>query len=203
MFDYKFDVSLTNAEIMRLNSHFNPLTRRYRKGESVTRTSSSGDTIGIIRRGTAYLVSINRDAQRRILDYYVEGDLFRLTPQDDEELFLTAKTACDVDFISYERLMALEDRRLRELLSQRLFGETRRRLLRHLDVLGQRTLRSKLTVYFEQLAAKQGSRLTLPIPYSDLADYIAADRSAMMRELSAMERDGILSANKGEVVLSE
>lgn len=202
MFDYKFDVSLTNAEIIGLNGHFNPMLRRYRKGESITRKSSSGDTIGIIKRGTAYLVAINRDAQRRIMDYYVEGDMFRLSPQDGEEFFLTAKTACEVDFISYERLMALEDRRLRELLSQRLFGETRRRLLRHLDILGQRTLRSKLTVYFEQLAARQGSRITIPIPYADLADYIAADRSAMMRELSAMEHDGILTANKGEVVLN-
>ncbi len=202
MFDYKFEVSLTNAEIMGLNAHFTPILRHYGTGESITTKSSKGDTIGIMKRGTAYLFTINRDAQRRILDCYGEGDMFRMnSPETEENLIFTAKTACDIDFISYDRLITLDNAKLRELIADRLFGATRRRLLNHLDVMGQRTLRSKLTVYFEQLAQRGGRRFTLPMPYADLADYLGSDRSAMMREIAAMTRDGIITANKGEIEL--
>ena len=44
---------------------------------------------------------------------------------------------------------------------------------------------------FQQLADKAGSdRFTLPFTLATLADYIATDRSAMMRELKKLRQSG-------------
>ena len=59
------------------------------------------------------------------------------------------------------------------------------------DVLSRRSIREKLLCYFRQLSQQSGSRtFTLPFSLSTLADYIATDRSAMMRELKRLREEG-------------
>ncbi|MBQ1333830.1 MAG: winged helix-turn-helix domain-containing protein, partial [Clostridia bacterium] len=49
---------------------------------------------------------------------------------------------------------------------------------------------------------KQGGRtITLPFSASALADYICADRSAMMREMAAMKRDGLIDYERRRVTV--
>ena len=67
------------------------------------------------------------------------------------------------------------------------------KLMEKSATLAQKTLRDKISYYLTTEAEKQGS-LTFTIPYSreDLADYLSANRSALSRELTAMEKDGLL-----------
>ena len=66
-------------------------------------------------------------------------------------------------------------------------------LSERIDVLSRRSIREKLLCYFRQLAQQAGSRtFTLPFSLSTLADYIATDRSAMMRELKRLREEGVV-----------
>ena len=62
-----------------------------------------------------------------------------------------------------------------------------------IEVLSARTIRDKLTAYLNAQALKESSRcVTLPFNRQELADYLSVNRSAMSREISAMQRDGLI-----------
>ena len=82
------------------------------------------------------------------------------------------------------------------------FSDKAQALSERVDVLSRRSIREKLLCYFNQLAEKEGSRtFQLPFSLSMLADYIATDRSAMMRELKRLKEEGVLRSEGRRITL--
>lgn len=208
MFDFSLDLRLTNAEIIGLNECFAPVTREYKKGEIITICSPDDDTIGIIKSGTAYLSTINSEEQRRIIDYYQKGNIFgkHFLPETDEKLFyVLAKTKCTVDFIKYKKLITCCEKNCSKhiALIDSVIMMTARKAMIHIDVLGQRTLRTKLLSFFEYLKIEEkNNTFVLPLPFSDLADYLAVDRSALMRELKKLNEEKVIVSDKRKITLT-
>lgn len=198
---------LTNADFIGLRECFSPVLRTYNRGEIITICSPENDTIGIITSGTAYLSTLNAEEQRRIIDYYQKGNVFgkHFLPDTEENLFyVMAKTNCTVEFIKYKKLINCCEKRCAKHVAfiDHMIMTTARKSLVHIDILCQRTLRSKLMSFFEYLSAEENShKFTLPLPLSDLADYLAVDRSAMMREIKKLNEEGIISSDKRKVTL--
>lgn len=207
MFDFPTDLKLTNPEIIGLNECFSPVTRTYNKGEIITICSPDDDTIGIIKSGIAYLLTTNSNDQRRIIDYYEKNNAFgkHFLPSTDNKLFyVVAKTKCIVDFIKYKKLITCCDKCCAKhitVLNHIIMSTTRKSLI-HIDILGQRTLRTKLMSFFEYLSMDSNANsFTLPLPFSDLSDYLAVDRSALMRELKSLNEEKIIFTEKRKVHL--
>ena len=77
-------------------------------------------------------------------------------------------------------------------------------LSRRVDLLLLKSLRAKVCAYLLSEAEAHHS-LTFTVPYSRirLADYLNCDRSALSRELSLMQRDGLLETYKSSFKLLE
>lgn len=199
---------LTNTDRIGLKECFAPVSREYDRGEIITICSSENDTIGIITSGMAYLSTINTEEQRRILDYYTKGCVFgkHFLPDAEDKLFYVyAKTKCSVEFIKYKKLISCcENHCARHILMiDHLIMTTARKSLAHVEILCQRSLRHKLMSFFEYLRAEENSNsFTLPLPYSDLADYLAVDRSAMMREIKRLNDEGVIISEKRRITLN-
>ena len=85
---------------------------------------------------------------------------------------------------------------------QLVAGQTQR-LSRRVEVLSRRSIREKLLCYFSICAQDaKADTFTLPFTLSALADYISADRSAMMRELKKMREQGVVSVDGRKVTLA-
>ena len=71
-----------------------------------------------------------------------------------------------------------------------------------MDLLVLKSLRAKVCAYLLSEAEQQGS-LTFSIPFAriQLADYLNCDRSALSRELSLMQRDGLLDTYRSSFKL--
>lgn len=207
MFDISSGLMLANSDFKGLNDCFQPVERVYEKGETITISSSENDSIGIIKSGLVYLLTENNEEQRRIADYYQKGDYFGIhfLPNTDEKYFyLYAKTKCKVDMFKYQRLITCCENHCEKhsLLLDKIIRQTVKKKAAHIDILGQRTLRSKLIEFFKYLKDEVGSNtFKVPLPYSDLADYLAVDRSAMMRELKKLSEENIISADKRNIEL--
>ncbi len=207
MNDMSIDSRLTNVELIGLNECFSPVERVYERGEIITICSPENDIIGIIKSGIAYLSTINSEEQRRIIDYYMRGNAFgkHFLPDTEEKLFYVyAKTKCTVDFIKYKKLITCCEKNCSKhvMLINQIMMTTARKSLAHVDILCQRTLRSKLMSFFEYLESEEKSRsFTLPLPFSDLADYLGVDRSAMMREIKKLNEEKIISTDKRRITL--
>ena len=69
-----------------------------------------------------------------------------------------------------------------------------------IQVLSRLSLRGKLTAYFTELAAAQGSSvIRLPMNREDTAAYIGANRSALSRELAKMKAEGLIDYHKNQI----
>lgn len=60
-------------------------------------------------------------------------------------------------------------------------------------ILAQNRLRNKLKLYLQSLAIGPEGDLCLNMGRSELAEYLCVDRSALSRELSRMQKEGILT----------
>ena len=83
-----------------------------------------------------------------------------------------------------------------------LLSNKTRSLSERVDVLSRRSIREKLLCYFGLLAGqRQRQSFQLPFSLSALADYISADRSAMMRELKKMKDERLVEVAGRQVTL--
>ena len=115
-----------------------------------------------------------------------------------DSLEVICRTACDVLFIDYPHILrrcenacTYHSTLVQNML--RLMADKAQALSERIDVLSRRSIREKLLCYFRQLASRGGGEsFTLPFSLSVLADYIATDRSAMMRELKRLREEGLI-----------
>ena len=72
----------------------------------------------------------------------------------------------------------------------------------HIYFLSGRTVRQKLMQYFRFLSEKaENKTFELPVTLSALADYLFIDRSAMMREISKMNKEGLIASKGRQITL--
>lgn len=67
-----------------------------------------------------------------------------------------------------------------------------------------KSLRERLLSYFSEQALEHGSsHFSIPFNRQQLADYLSVNRSAMSKELSKMQEDGLIAYRKNEFTLKE
>lgn len=173
--------------------------REFGKRQVLMNQDDDRDLIGIMLKGDAFLESMNMEGQRRILDYYQEKESFarKCFPEMERGVcYVISRCRCQVAFINDRKLISqYSSHETRAQLLEEILMRAQRRAMMHADVLCQRSLRQKLFVYFGYLSRSAGREFfELPFSYTDCADYLAVDRSAMMRELGRMKAEGIVTA---------
>ena len=125
----------------------------------------------------------------------------------DSPVTVVASAPCEVLLFPYEKLLQPDGSTARQRLLQNLVRTISDKyfLLSHrVDLLVMKTLRAKVCAYLLSEAEQQGS-MTFTISFSriQLADYLNCDRSALSRELSLMQRDGLLDTYRSSFKLLE
>ena len=130
-----------------------------------------------------------------------------IVPESDNRIFyLSAKTNCKIDFVKYSKFTTCCEKHCSK--HQRIISayikKSHKKSLAHTDILCQQTLRSKLLTFFEYIKTEKGKNtFYLPLPLSDLADYLSVDRSAMMREIKKMNEENIIISEKRKITVIE
>ena len=71
-----------------------------------------------------------------------------------------------------------------------------------IELLTKKNIRDKLLAYFNLISSKDLRKsFTIPFSYTDLADYLSIDRSAMMRELSHLIEEGFIKKKGKRITL--
>lgn len=161
------------------------------------------DAVGVIERGTASVIRIDSEGVSTVLEELGPGGVFGRTlafgSMGEDSLEVVCRTPCDVLFIDYPHIMKRCEKACthHSILVQnmlQLMLEKAQALSERVDVLSRRTIREKLLCYFRHMVGKSGT-FVLPFSLSTLADYIATDRSAMMRELKKLKEEGLVRSD--------
>ena len=193
---------------------FRAVQKSYRQDELIYDFAApNGNAVGIVERGSAALIRIDEDGVSTVLEELGPGGVFgrnlAFGAPGDDSLEVVCRSNCDVLFIDYVHILKRCERACthHSLLVQnmlRLISDKAQSLSERVDVLSRRSIREKLLRYFRQLAEKEGSNtFTLPFSLSVLADYIATDRSAMMRELRRLREEEIIHSDGRKITLCQ
>ena len=168
--------------------------------------------LGIVSQGSAVVERIDREGGRAILEHLgpggVFGEMMMFKAAGDDSVVVRAAAPTRVSFLRSEAVMrrcehacACHSRMVENLF--RLVTEKATSLSERVEGLSRRSIREKLLRYFQLQAAKgHGPSFQLPFSLSALADYISADRSAMMRELKKMREEMLVTITGRQVTLS-
>ena len=167
----------------------------FTKGETVTTYIEKRNQLCILINGEAELVRYDFYGHKTIIGHFDEYDTFGevfYPANTNNELFVVAKKNCKVLFYIYDNLdykcrknCAFHStlmNHLSKLLLDKIINLNMR-----VELLSKRNIRDKLISYFNMLSSKSMSKtITIPFSYTDLADYLSIDRSAMMRDIKTL-----------------
>ena len=187
--DLEFALQLMQAE-----------ERRYTRGEILHRAGEPISFFGLVLDGSVGVYADDLDGNQVLMASVSAGETF------GESLSYLAHPAAPVYMLAYDdaRVLLLATAPLRHpTLDARVFVMRDRfaamlaaralALNDRIQVLAKHTLREKLLTFFAQNLSKTNSTtFTLPYDRAALALYLGCDRSALSRELSLMQREGII-----------
>ena len=199
-------------EYLRMLTCFQAVQKSFRPDDLIYDFSEpANNAVGIIERGNAVLIRIDEEGVSTVMENLGAGAVFGKTlafaGSGYDSLEIVCRTPCDVLFIDYPHILKrCENACLHHsLLVQnmlRLMSGKAQGLSERVDVLSRRSIREKLLCYFRQLAGKENDEsFLLPFSLSTLADYIATDRSAMMRELKKLKEEEIIISDGRRITL--
>ena len=201
---------LTAEELQTLLSQLGAVVRSYGKGEALVLAGEPNRRVGIVLNGELEAYRPAPGGARVPITHMEPGGVFGDVLGGSSlasPVTVLAASSCEVLLIPYERLLlsdgsAAHQRVLQNLV--RTISDKYFLLSRRVDLLVLKSLRAKVCAYLLSESERAGS-LTFSIPFSriQLADYLNCDRSALSRELSQMQRDGLLDTYKSSFKLLE
>ena len=203
---------ISYEEYCRMLDCFQAVQRSFRTDDLIYDFSSKeSNAVGIIERVEASVIRIDKDGVSTVLEELSVGGVFGRTlayaGSVRDSMEVVCRTPCDVLFIDYPHIFKRCEKACthHSLLVQnmlRLMADKAQALSLRVDVLSRRSIREKLLCYFRQLSEQEGKQtFTLPFSLSTLADYIATDRSAMMRELKRLKEEGVIRSDGRKITL--
>ena len=180
---------------------FEAKTIVYKKDTTVISNLANTNIIGIIIDGTANLVKSDYDGNRVILEKLEKGSIFGevFTSYSDELSVITTST-CTVTTFDYDHIIKRCKKscpyhndvinNMLQLLAKKVVVMNNR-----IDVLTKKTIREKLLEYFRAV-------FYLKLNYTELADYLGVDRSALMRELKNLKNEGFIETKQKRIKLN-
>lgn len=182
-------------------SCFKPERRSFRRGETIRVYAPELEQLCLLASGRAHLYCMDSDGEYTLLEQYRAGDIFGeifSMPYADLGYAVEADCDCSVLFIPFASIYGRCPKACEHhtKLTQNLFELSARKaqtLAMRINMISKKSMRRKLCAYFDYLSESAGSRsFDLEISLTQLAGYLCADRSSMMRELRCMEDCGII-----------
>ena len=200
---------ISDSEAVSLLSCLDARIKEYDRGEYVIHEGDIPSSVFILLSGSVHIQRDDYWGRRNIISTIFAGEVFG-------EAY-TGNDAMLSDAVATERSMVMSLSMVRMLypcsssclfhgtLIRNLYGLLSRRnrnLVRKIGYLSKPSMREKILSYLSDEAKKAGSE-TFSIPFSreQLASYLSVDRSALSRELSKLQDEGMIRFHRERFTL--
>lgn len=210
--DTSLFAGIDDEGLARLAACMQPGLRSFGRGEVLVRAGEPNRRVGVVVSGSiqAYRDAPNggRAAVAQMGPGGVFGDVLGGSSQASP-VTVVAEEPCTVLLWPYQRLLLqcgqscpYHARLLQNLV--RTVSDKYFLLSRRLELLSIRSLRARVSAWLLAEAEQAGSNtFTVPMTRARLAEYLNCDRSALSRELSRMQADGLIETYKGSFRLPD
>ena len=187
---------------------FQAKTITYKKDITIISNLANTNIIGIIIDGEANLIRNDYNGNKIVLEKLERGSIFgEVFSSYSDELSVIATSECIVTTFDYEHIIKRCKKscpyhnevinNMLQLLAKKVVVMNNR-----IDVLTKKTIREKLLEYFS-IQEKENISKTfyLKLNYTELADYLGVDRSALMREIKNLKNEGFIETKLNRIKL--
>ena len=190
---------ITEEEKIELLKELDADILSFKKDNNVLATVKHNNYIGIIIKGNIQIIKEDYNGFKTIEEELSENDLFGTTLSNlsNNEYKLIAKTDIKIIVIEYNAIMNLENKKdyyyqfikNLDIITNNKLKEKNERI----QILTQKTIRNKLLKFFDIASTKNNSKnIYLPFSFTELADFLSVDRSAMSREIGYLKKEGFV-----------
>lgn len=201
--------NITNTEKEKILSFLEANTMKFKKNTTILSNQKNENIIGIIIEGNIEIIKTDYNGNKNIIEDLYDGAIFGTTMSSikNNEYSLITKEDTTISIIYFDAI-------INNSLNYKYFNQFLKNLLcimldkisinnNRIEILTNKTIRNKLLVYFKQISKKNKSKIIyLPYNYTDLADYLAIDRSAMYRELKNLKEEGLIQIKDKRITLN-
>lgn len=192
---------LNEAEMLRELKKYDARYAAYAKGETLLKLQDSVDRFALVLSGAVQVMQDDVNGQHMIMITVEPGQTFaeslcfrgvRRSP-----VYACALSNCEVCWLSAAHLQQGPQARFLNMLTGKTLAMNDR-----IQVLSKHTLREKLMTLFSMYAAQSGNSFRLPFDRESLAAYLGANRSAVSREMSRMQAEGLITFQRDRITLT-
>lgn len=209
--DELFD-GINTKERERLLKKLEANTIRFQKNNRILSYIMEDSFLGIVVDGYLQIIKEDYDGNKMIVENVVANSLFgsMFIPFTNNEYSIIAKENSKVILFDFEELTnnnlntsfkqneyPVFLRNLLKIMSKEIFSKNER-----IDILSNKTIRDRLLSYFKKESKKVGTKtIYLPFSFTDFAEYLAIDRSAMNRELKHLKEEKLIEVKGRRIKL--
>lgn len=201
--------NITDIEKEKILTFLEANTIKYKKNTTILDNQKNDNIIGIIIEGYIQIIKTDYNGNKNIIEDLQDGAIFGTTMSSikNTEYSLITKEDTKLVIIYFDSIV-------NNSFHYKYFNQFLKNLLcimlnkisinnNRIEILTNKTIRNKLLVYFKQISKKNKSKIIyLPYNYTDLADYLAIDRSAMYRELKNLKEEGLIEIKDKRITLN-
>ena len=196
--------NIQNGDVLSLLSCLGLKTKNYKKGEIIISYGQKTNNLFIILSGKARIIKKNLLGEdEKISDLKVNdifGQDFVCLAQNKSPVSLLATEECEILILNYEKIVTpcskvcdYHLKLIKNLIS--MIAKKNSALNTKIDVVGQRFSRNKIIAFLKQ-ESKGKDVFEIEYNREQMAKFLSLDRCALSRELSKMQKEGLLIFKK-------
>lgn len=181
----------------------------FKKDSVILSTIKRSNIIAIVEKGYVQVIRTDYNGIETIMEEIGENEIFgtMFSSISGDEYDIVAKEECRIIVIEYKNVITNTIgnsfcyyqfvQNLLKILSDKISEKNSR-----IEILTKKTIRNKLLEYFKMMSKKNGSKnIYLTLSFTELAEYLAVDRSAMSRELKYLKEEGFIEIKNKKITL--
>lgn len=186
-------------------------TITFQKGNIILNTVEQNNNFYILLKGSANVIQIDNSGNQAVIETLKTNNVFesRMFHMLDHEIFIMSLEETQIIIIQYEKIFIkcqkncpFHTQFINNILTV-LIKKINSNYL-HVHFLTKKTIREKILEYFFYISKKKKkNNFTLPMNYSDLADYLSTDRSALMREIKKLKEENVIEIKNKIVTIKK
>ena len=200
--------SITDKQKDKLLKSLEAVTLNIKKNTSLLSSIKNDNFIAIILEGRIQIIKTDYNGSRTIIEELKENGMFgtKISSLSNQEYDVITKEDTKIIMIDYERIINCDNqtsyynqfiKNILEIIIS-ITNEKNNRI----EILTKKTIRNKLLEYFSIISKTNKSKnIYLTSTLTDLADYLAIDRCAMMRELKYLKEEGFIEVKNKKITL--
>lgn len=181
----------------------------YQSNNIILSNVKKDNIICILIEGHIQITKTDYNGNRIIIEDLKENSVFGTMTQSIsyKEYDIYCKSNSKIIIIDFDQIINYDEsksyyftqflKNLLKILSEKIIKNNER-----IEILTNKTIRDKLLAYFKFNSKNSVNRIIyLPFTFTDLADYLAVNRSAMTRELKYLKEEGFIEIKGKKIKL--